>query len=125
MVFTSQSSSILSTNFLNLPQLLFHPASVCLHSTALHLWWESEMSLFSPPSSSSSSSLAVFKLNRCQCWVKSSPEGLPAAYWFIINEIRAAVCRGGFGPRVDRCRARKTDNWRHSRGQTERDRADT
>lgn len=41
-------------------------------------------------------SLPVFPLNRCQHWVNSSPEGLPAAYWFIINEIRAAVCRGGF-----------------------------
>lgn len=53
----------------------------------LHPWRESEMSLFSPPSIPSS--LTVFMLNRCQRWVKSSPEGLPAAYWFIINEIRA------------------------------------
>lgn len=72
------------------------------------------MSLFSPPSISSP--LAVFKLNRCQCWVKSSPEGLPAAYWFIINEISAAVCRGGFGPSVGQTAAcRKTDNLRAQR----------
>lgn len=56
------------------------------------------MSLFSPPSLHSS--LAVLLLNRCIQSVKSSLEGLPAAYWFIINEIRTFVCQGGFCPIV-------------------------
>lgn len=58
----------------------------------------SEMSLLSPPSLHSS--LAVLVLNRCIHSVKSSLEGLPAAYWFIINEIRTFVCQGGFCPIV-------------------------
>lgn len=56
------------------------------------------MSLFSPPSLHSS--LAVLVLNRCIHSVKSSLEGLPAAYWFIINEIRTFVCQEGFCPIV-------------------------
>lgn len=56
-------------------------------------------------------SLAVLALNRCQRWVKSSPEGPPAAYWFIINEIRAAVCRGGFGPSEERGCCQEHRRW--------------
>lgn len=96
------------------------PPSVPLHSTKLRPWRESEMSLFSPPSIPSS--LAVFLLNRCQRWVKSSPEGLPAAYWFIINEIRAAVCRGGFSPSVGLTPACQEDRRRERSKRTDRDR---
>lgn len=64
----------------------------------LHPGQESEMSLFSPPSLHSS--LAVLLLNRCIQSVKSSLEVLPAAYWFIINEIRTFECQGGFCPIV-------------------------
>lgn len=65
---------------------------------AQHPGLESEMSLYSPPSLHSS--LAVLVLNRCIHFVKSSLEGLPAAYWFIINEIKTFVCQGGFCPIV-------------------------
>lgn len=78
------------------------------------------MSLFSPPSIPSS--LAVFLLNRCQRWVKSSPEGLPAAYWFIINEIRATVCRGGFGPSVGLTLACQEDRRQERSKRTDGDR---